>query len=328
MNIVFAGTPEFAKALLCSLLTYQKNHPDITLQAVFTQPDRAKGRGQQVLACPTKQLALSADLPVYQYPNLNTPEQKALVLSHLPWHQIDLLITAAYGLILPPYLLALPKYGCWNVHASLLPRWRGASPIQQAILAGDTESGISLIQMAEGLDDGDILWQEACAIAPKDTYASLEQKLAHLGASLLSRALTAFKQNPSYLPALKQNTQFVTLAPKISKASGHLNWALPALQLERTLRAFSPAPGCFTLYENQRIKIWGGTCFGPSLQKNMPSQPPGTILACSPEGLSIQAGENTVFTLTQLQLPGKNKSPFSQILNGHPHFFKLNTQLN
>lgn len=318
MNIVFAGTPEFAKNILSSLVV----HPKINIFGVFTQPDRPKGRGQHLLACPTKAFALAHGLPVYQYPSLRTPENQTTVLA-LPWDKIDLLITAAYGLILPPYLLKLPKYGCWNVHASLLPRWRGASPIQQAILAGDCQTGITLMQMGEGLDDGDILWQEACPITPQDTYASLEQKLAQLGSHLLSRALNDFIQNAHCLAPIPQETSLVTHAPKIDKQEAHLDWTLPAEILERKIRAFDPAPGCFVIYNEHRVKIWGADVLS---QKN--AGIPGQIIDISAEGLTVQAGNNSVLRLTHCQLPGKSKTPFNQILNGHPEFFIVNTGLN
>jgi len=318
MNIVFAGTPEFAKTILSSLLA----HPNIRVLAVLTQPDRPKGRGQHLLPCPTKSLALSHHIPVYQYTSLKTPENQAAVLS-LPWDKIDLLITAAYGLILPAYLLKLPKYGCWNVHASLLPRWRGASPIQQAILAGDPKTGITLMQMGEGLDDGDMLWQEACTITPEDTYGRLEQKLATLGSDLLTRALTTFIQNPHCLAPIPQDASLVTHAPKINKQEAHLEWSLPAITLERKIRAFDPAPGCFVLYLDQRIKIWGAKVLSHTAQ-----HPPGQIIALSPEGLTVQAGDHSLLQITHCQIPGKNKAPVSQILNGHPDFFTLNTLLN
>jgi methionyl-tRNA formyltransferase len=317
MNIVFAGTPEFAKNILSALLAI----PYVSIQAVFTQPDRPKGRGQHLMACPTKALALSHHIPIYQYTSLKTPENQAAVLA-LPWDKIDLLVTAAYGLILPRYLLTLPKYGCWNVHASLLPRWRGASPIQQAILAGDAQTGITLMQMGEGLDDGDILWQEACTITPHDTYSSLEQKLACLGTDLLTRALNKFNQDPHAIFPLKQDDLSVTHAPKIAKEEAHLDWALPAETLERKIRAFSPAPGCFAFYENQRLKIWKAEVLS---QKS--THAPGTLIDLSSEGLSIQAGNQSILRLTHGQLPGKNKAPFSEILNGHPNFFTLNSRL-
>ncbi len=318
MNIVFAGTPEFAKNILSGLIA----HPQITILGVFTQPDRHKGRGQHVLASPTKTVALAHGLPVYQYTSLKTPENQAAVLA-LPWDKIDLLITAAYGLILPPYLLRLPKYGCWNVHASLLPRWRGASPIQQAILAGDAQTGITLMQMDEGLDDGDILWQEACAITPQDTYVSLEHKLAHIGSALLFRSLNAFIDNPGCLKPIQQETSLVTHAPKIAKEEAHLDWTLPAEILERKIRAFDPAPGCFVMYNEHRIKIWGAEVL---TQKD--KHPPGHIINISPEGLTVQAGDHSLLRLTHCQLPGKSKVPFSQILNGHTDFFTVNTGLN
>ena len=318
MNIVFAGTPFFSQKILKALLL----HPHITLSAVFTQPDRPNGRGQQLLPCPTKVLAQAHNLPVYQYTSLKTPENQTHIFA-LPWNKVDLLITAAYGLILPPYFLTLPKYGCWNVHASLLPRWRGASPIQQAILAGDATTGITLMQMAEGLDNGDMLWQEACSITPQDTYGSLEQKLAHIASSLLTHALDDFIKNPRSLTPVTQNELFVTHAPKIDKQEAHLNWSLPAEQLERKIRAFDPAPGCFTLYQEQRIKIWGAH----TLTEQQATHPPGTLVAFSPTGLVIQAGQNSLLQITCCQLPGKNKAPISQILNGHPNFFTLHSLL-
>lgn len=319
MNIVFAGTPEFAKNILNGLIA----HSGLSILGVFTQPDRPKGRGQHMIACPTKALAQSHQLPVYQFQSLRTPENQSAVLAALPWDKIDLLITAAYGLILPRYLLDLPKYGCWNVHASLLPRWRGASPIQQAILAGDKQTGVTLMQMGEGLDDGDMLWQNKCDITPQDTYLSLEQKLAQIGSDLLIQALNQFVENPACLTPVKQDAELVTHAPKITKEEAHLDWTLPAEVIERKIRALDPAPGCFTFYQNQRIKIWGA-----QILPQQSFQPPGTILDIKPEGLMIQAGNQSVLCLTHCQLPGKNKAPFSQILNGHPDFFALQTELN
>lgn len=275
MKVVFAGTPEFAAISLEALL--RAGH-EVAL--VLTRPDRPAGRGLKPQPSAVKQLALERGLALLQPATLDDAATRAAIAAARP----AALVVAAYGLILPPALLALPPRGCLNVHASLLPRWRGAAPIQRALLAGDTVTGITIMKMDEGLDTGAILLQEAIAIAPEDTAGSLHDKLAALGARLLVRALEA---SPT---PIAQDGNAATYAARIGRGEAEIDWRKPAEEIERRIRAFNPAPGAWTRHEGVALKIWrAGVEHGVHAAPGSvcAAEPGGIVVACGAEGLRI-----------------------------------------
>ncbi|MGH8494435.1 MAG: methionyl-tRNA formyltransferase [Moraxellaceae bacterium] len=300
MRIIFAGTPEFAAESLKALLQ-QGEHEVI---AVYTQPDRPAGRGRELKASPVKELALSRKIPVYQPPSLRTPEAQA----DLAELKADLMIVAAYGLILPKVVLETPRLGCINVHASLLPRWRGAAPIQRAILAGDRETGITIMQMDEGLDTGAMRYMERCPISPNDTGESLHDRLALLGGEALVAALDLLVDGE--LPSAAQNEADATYARKLSKEEAKLDWKLPAAELCRAVRAYNPVPVAFTTLAGQVVRIWQA-----SVADEETTAPAGMIIAADRDGLRIAAGAGTVLQIETLQLPGGKALSILQLLN-------------
>jgi methionyl-tRNA formyltransferase len=253
MRVAFAGTPEFAAVALRRLID-----AGFEIVLVLTQPDRPAGRGMKLQASAVKQVAQARALPITQPRGLKLdgrfPEDAAAARAALEAAQPDVLVVAAYGLILPRWLLILPRLGCVNIHASLLPRWRGAAPIQRAIEAGDAETGITIMQMDEGLDTGDMLLAEALPIAPDDTSAKLHDKLAELGAHLIVRVLKAAVCGG--LAPRRQPDTGVTYAAKIEKAQGAIDWRDSARTIERRLRAFDPQPGCHFEFEGASLKLW------------------------------------------------------------------------
>jgi len=288
LQVAFAGTPEFAVPTLRALASSSHR-----LLGVLTQPDRPAGRGRTLTASPVKQLALELGLPVAQPPHLKGEAERAVLAGWAP----DVLVVVAYGLILPPAALAIPRLGGINVHASLLPRWRGAAPIQRAILAGDTHSGITIMQMAAGLDTGPILMQHSMAIGAAQTALQLSGSLAELGAGLLTQALDRAELGTLY--ALDQPAEGATYAAKIEKRDAQIDWHQSAQQIERQVRAFNPWPVAQTLWEGQQLRVWEAHALdAPS------SGDPGQVLAVEQGGLLIQCGEG-VLSMTKLQLAGR-----------------------
>lgn len=297
MRIAFAGTPEFAATALAALIA--AGH-EIVL--VLTQPDRPAGRGKMLQESPVKRLALSHGIPVHQPERLRDPVSHAPLLEASP----EILVVAAYGLILPPAVLAIPQRGCINIHASLLPRWRGAAPIARAIEAGDAETGITIMQMDAGLDTGPLLLQEAIPIAPDETTGTLAEKLAHLGARLILAALADLDR----LVATPQPETGATYATKIDKREAEIDWRLPARVIERKLRAFDPVPGCTAELAGERLKLWRGRVLaGRGV--------PGEIIACAADGIIVACGEEALM-LTELQKPGGRRLAAADFLRGHP----------
>ncbi len=281
LNLIFAGTPAFSAVTLQALL-----HSSHSVKAVYTQPDRPAGRGRKLTASPVKELAVKHGIPVYQPLSLcQADEQQKLVNLNA-----DLMIVVAYGLILPLPVLTAPTLGCLNVHASLLPRWRGAAPIQRAILAGDTETGITIMQMDEGLDTGDMLYKLNCPIFPTDTTEKLHDRLAVLGADALMQAL----EKLSELVPESQNNQLATYAHKIKKEEAKLDWQLPAKLLSYQVRAFNPWPVAFS----GDLRVWEADALS-----QVTHDKPGTILNVSAEGVDIATGQG-VLRLLKLQWPG------------------------
>ena len=300
MRLIFAGTPEFAARALAALLA--AGH-EVTL--VLTQPDRPAGRGMKLMPSAVKQLALQHGIPVYQ------PEKLRAPASHEPIRAAvaagaGLMIVAAYGLILPQAVLDLPPLGCVNIHASLLPRWRGAAPIQRAIEAGDTETGITLMQMDAGLDTGAMLLREALPIAPADTASTLHDKLAAQGARLIVEALP---QLDKLVPAIQKDGG-ITYASKITKEEAQLDWHQSAATLARRVRAFNPFPGATALLGETPLKLWRAEAIDGRGE-------PGTVLASGPEGVQVACGEG-VLCLAELQKPGGKRLPVREFLAGFP----------
>jgi len=285
---VFAGTPEFALPCLDACL---RAPADVV--AVYTQPDRPAGRGRKLFASPIKQRAIEAGIPVEQPLTLKNAAAQARLAELAP----DLMIVVAYGLILPRRVLALPRLGCWNVHASLLPRWRGAAPIQRAILAGDTQTGVDLMQMEAGLDTGPILLERRTPITAGETGGSLHDTLAGLGAEVLSEALERIARGET-LPAHAQPDAGATYAHKIDKAEARLDWNEPAAALARKVRAFNPWPVAEAELHGERLRIWSAEALAePTLAQ------PGTILDSSRDALDVATGDG-VLRIREVQREG------------------------
>ena len=306
MRIAFAGTPEFAAVALSALLA--AGH-EVAL--VLTQPDRPAGRGMKLQPSAVKALALQHGLPVAQPRSLRLdgkyPDDAAAAEAALHEAHVDCLIVAAYGLILPAWVLALPPRGCLNIHGSLLPRWRGAAPIHRAIEAGDTETGITIMQMDVGLDTGDMLLIGRERIHADDTTAALHDRLAALGGRLIVDALTA--------PALQRTPQpaeGITYAHKVDKAEASIDWALPAATIERRVRAFDPFPGTSFRLGDEVIKLWRA-----SVLPGQPVAAPGQVLQASGGQLHIACGEGAL-QLAQLQYPGGRRIDAAGFLRARP----------
>jgi methionyl-tRNA formyltransferase len=295
MNIIFAGTPEFAAQALEALIAAGHN---VTL--VLTQPDRPAGRGMQLQASAVKQVALKHAIPVYQPEKLRDPT------THDPIREAnaDCMVVAAYGIILPQAVLDMPRIGCLNIHASLLPRWRGAAPIQRAIESGDAETGVTIMQMDAGLDTGAMLLKEALPIQADDTAASLHDKLAAQGARLIVDALARYDE----LKAEPQPEAGVTYAAKISKAEARINWTLPAAEIERRIRAFDPFPGAVTEFNGTAIKVWRAFATAGTAE-------PGTVLAADDKQLLVACGDGAL-CLQLLQKPGSKRLQVRDFLQG------------
>lgn len=323
LRVGFAGTPEFSRLALQAILD-----AGFTVPLVLTQPDRPSGRGLKLTPSAVKQLAVEARIPVAQPRSLRLdgkyPEDAELVRTTLQEAALDVLVVAAYGLILPTWALNTPRSGCLNIHASLLPRWRGAAPIQRAIEAGDTQTGVTIMQMDEGLDTGDMLLIEPVTIAETDTAAALHDKLAHLGATLIVDALKQLESGA--LIARPQPTEGVTYAAKLGKAEAVLDLTLDAQTLARRIRAFNPVPGATLRLAGieEPVKIWHAQALNASvaasaqtLDKAMRTLPFGEahVLAASSEGIDIETG-NGVLRLLELQRAGGKRLAAAVFISG------------
>ncbi|SES63028.1 methionyl-tRNA formyltransferase [Thorsellia anophelis] len=310
-RIIFAGTPEFAAQHLQALIKAKLN-----IVGVFTQPDRPAGRGKKLTASPVKLLALEHGLPVFQPEKLKEPSDQALV-SDL---EADLMVVVAYGLILPKSVLEMPQLGCINVHGSLLPRWRGAAPIQRAIWAGDEQTGITIMQMDVGLDTGDMLYKLSLPIEANDTSASLYQKLANIGPKALLEALVSLTEG-ALIPS-PQSEDAVTYAHKLTKEEAKLDWSLSAHELARCVRAFNPWPMSYFMVDELSIKIWEAEAIDnmPILsEKNVDN---GTLLQADKSGLYFKT-ESGILRITQVQPAGSKPMPVADLLNSKKSLFAV-----
>lgn len=311
LRIIFAGTPDFAARHLEALL--RSEHQVI---AVYTQPDRPAGRGQQLTASPVKQIAVKHQIPVFQPTSLKQGDAQ----QQLNDLQADVMVVVAYGLLLPQQVLDAPRLGCINVHGSLLPRWRGAAPIQRAIWAGDHQTGITIMQMDLGLDTGAMLSKVGCSIATTDTSATLYDKLAEIGPSALLDAL-------AHLPHLQQTAEaqderLACYAAKLSKEEARLDFNKSAAQLEREIRAFNPWPVSILQHGKHRIKV-----LQAQVEASVEPATPGTVLALNRQGLKVATAEH-VLVITKLQPPGKKAMPIADFINGRADWFSPGTVLS
>jgi methionyl-tRNA formyltransferase len=298
LSIVFAGTPDFSVPMLDALVRSAHR-----VRAVYTQPDRPAGRGRQLAASAVKQYALEHDLPVEQPLTLKDPA----AIERLASWDADVMVVVAYGLLLPQAALDAPRRGCINVHASLLPRWRGAAPIQRAILAGDAETGVTIMQMEAGLDTGPMLLKRTTPILSQDTGQTLHDRLAVLGAQALIETL----DNLDSLPPEKQPEEGVTYAAKLRKEEAIIDWRQPAVVLDRLVRAFNAWPVAETRWEGRQLRIWEAE---PKAQAH--SAAPGAVIGCSDAGIDVATGDG-VLTLKRVQLAGRKAVSAAEFLRAH-----------
>jgi methionyl-tRNA formyltransferase len=299
MRLIFAGTPAFAATALDALAV--AGH-EIAL--VLTQPDRPAGRGMKLTPSVVKQVAQARGLPLFQPASLKTAEAQ----DRLRAVAAEVMVVAAYGLILPQAVLDIPRRGCLNIHASLLPRWRGAAPIQRAILAGDAETGITIMQMDAGLDTGAMLLKAAVPIGPEDTGGSLHDTLARVGAASIVEALARLDE----LAPQAQDEALATYAPKLGKEEARLDWARPAAELARAVRGYNPVPGAHTLLDGQAVKVWQAS----ALASAAPAARPGTVLTADGSGILVACGEGAL-SIAELQLAGGKRMTAAALVAGH-----------
>jgi methionyl-tRNA formyltransferase len=307
-KIVLMGSPEYAIPTLDAL------HAHHQVVLVVTQPDRRQGRGRVLSPPPLKRAALARGLALWQPESLRTPE----AVARLRETQADLYVTAAIGLLLPPEVLALPPHGTLNLHASLLPRWRGAAPIHAAILHGDQQTGVTLMLTDVGLDTGPIVAQVRCAIGPEDTAETLSDRLAQLGADLLIETLPRWLA--CEIEPRPQPEEGVTLARRLTKADGRIDWQQPAAHIERMTRAYVPWPGAYTTYAGQSLRILCARVLAGERERERPkNEPPGTVLALSGGEIVVVAGKGAL-VLDQVQPAGKRAMPVAALSRGHRDF--------
>jgi methionyl-tRNA formyltransferase len=307
MRLIFAGTPEFARVALERL-----HAASFEIALVLTQPDRPAGRGMKLQASPVKQFALEHGIAVAQPRSLRLdgkyPEDAQAARNAMDAAKADVMVVAAYGLILPQWVLDAPRLGCMNIHASILPRWRGAAPIHRAIEAGDAQTGVTIMQMDAGLDTGAMLLEERVAITAQDTTGTLHDKLAALGGRLVVEALELAACGG--LRPVPQPAEGVTYAKKIEKAEAVIDWRRPAREIERRIRAFDPFPGASSTLNGEAIKLWRAEVV-PGV-----SGEPGRVIAVSETGIDVACGERTGLRITQLQRAGGKRLPVDQFLRG------------
>ena len=319
LRVVFAGTPEFAAVSLEALIK-QQSALNIDIVAVYTQPDRKAGRGQKLAASAVKQVALANDIAVEQPGTFKKSSTEGLAARQtLRSYQPDVMIVAAYGLILPIGVLTTPTYGCLNIHASLLPRWRGAAPIHRALLAGDSETGITIMQMDKGLDTGDMIYKVSAHIESDDTAASLHDKMAELGATAI---ITVLKDLLNYqAQAITQDDSQANYAEKLVKTEGEIDWTQSATIIERQIRGLTPWPGAYTFLAGQRVKILASLPVNASQQTN---EPAGTVISVGRKAILVACGKDseteqsaTTLAITHLQFAGGKPMTAEQVCHGN-----------
>ncbi len=306
MKIIFAGTPEFAAVALKTLLENTKSiDSNIDVIAVYTQPDRPSGRGRKLKQSEVKQLALLNEIPVYQPDSLKSTDSQ----TEFAALNADLMVVAAYGLLLPQAILDAPKLGCINIHASLLPRWRGAAPIHRAILAGDKQTGITIMKMDIGLDTGDMLLKETCDILPEDTSSTLHDRLAEIGGQTLLTALNDIAANT--IQPEKQNNDLAVYAKKLIKSESEINWSDTAEKIDQQIRGLNPWPIAQTIIEGKVLRVWNSEI--TTLTSNAK---PGEVIAANKNGIDVVTGEGVV-RITSVQMPGKKPMDAASFINAH-----------
>ncbi|MBU2923497.1 methionyl-tRNA formyltransferase [Colwellia sp. 1_MG-2023] len=318
LNIIFAGTPDFAAQHLAALINSPHN-----VVAVYCPPDKPAGRGKKLTACATKLLALENNLPIEQPVNFKELSSQ----QQLAQYNADVMVVVAYGLLLPEIILTTPHLGCINVHGSLLPKWRGAAPIQRSLEAGDPKTGVTIMQMDKGLDTGDMILTAECTIENNDTSASLYEKLAQLGPTALIDTLALMTTGTH--KAITQNNALATYAHKLDKNEAEINWNLTADELDRKIRAYIPWPVAqFTFTDNSesnkqhRIRIWQA-----SVKEMKVTQPAGSIISVDKEGIVVATAKGAI-CLEVLQLPNKKALPIKDILNGRADWFTVGAKIN
>ncbi|MCL5260072.1 MAG: methionyl-tRNA formyltransferase [Gammaproteobacteria bacterium] len=311
LKIIFAGTPQFAVPTLKALL--ESRHQ---VCAVYTQPDKPSGRGLKLTPTPVKQFALKNNLTVLEPETL----REFVLQKQFKEFQADILVDVAYGVLVPKTILETPRFGCINLHPSLLPRWRGAAPIQRALLAGDSEIGVTIMQMDEGYDTGGILIQEKLAVSPFDTTKMLLQKTSELGAKLLLVALDEIEAGT--LKAMPQNDAQSTYAKKIVKTEAKLNWRLSAIELDRMVRAFNPWPIAYTEINGEIIRVWQTLPIATEAEIK-----PGEIIQANADGIDVGTSSG-ILRILQLQFPGKKALPAKDILNAHHEVFTVGKNIS
>ncbi|POP40742.1 methionyl-tRNA formyltransferase [Superficieibacter electus] len=304
LRIIFAGTPDFAARHLDALLSSEHQ-----IVGVFTQPDRPAGRGKKLMPSPVKALAEEKGLPIFQPASLRPQDNQQLVADL----KADIMVVVAYGLILPKAVLEMPRLGCINVHGSLLPRWRGAAPIQRSLWAGDAETGVTIMQMDVGLDTGDMLYKLSCPITAEDTSATLYDKLAHLGPQGLIETLQQLAEGRAQ-PQVQDET-LATYAEKLSKEEARIDWSLSAIELERCIRAFNPWPMSYLIIDDQPVKVWKASAI-----ESQRDAVPGTIIDATKLGIQV-ATANGVLNLESLQPAGKKAMSAQDLLNSRREWF-------
>ncbi|MGB1256698.1 MAG: methionyl-tRNA formyltransferase [Thiolinea sp.] len=312
LRVVYAGTPDFAVPALRSLLSSRHQ-----VVAVYTQPDRPAGRGRKIKPGPVKQLALDNEVPVEQPLSF----RDSSVMKTLEDYQADVMVVAAYGLILPQRVLDTPGYGCLNIHGSLLPRWRGAAPIQRAIQAGDAETGVTIMQMAAGLDTGDMLLKVVCPISPEDGGQSIHDHLAEAGADALLQTLDLLCEGK--LQPEVQNESQACYAHKLSKAEAEIDWSQPAVVIDRQIRAFDAWPTAFSYYQGKPVRFFSSlvpntdslTTVSTEVAEGADSILPGTVVAESRDGIDVMAGDQALVRITSLQMAGGKRMSVADFVN-------------